>query len=114
MKIQFVLLFAAACTHAVYVDKAAVLDFPSTMPTLSSTLTIDTSGLGDGVLPGYPVALGIPPECATLGGEYVAWVNATNQVAIRFLNTHTAAIPPNPAIDLPPAIFRVRVFNDDV
>lgn len=114
MKVVLFTIFCVATTQAIYIDQSATLDFPSTIPTGSNVLTMDLSGRGLGVNPGYMVALGVPNSCASLGGVYQAWVSATNTVSIRFTNTNGIAIPVQPSIDPPSAIFRVRVFNDDV
>lgn len=77
----------------------ATLDFPSTMASATSDLTITVTGaaLGD------VVSCGVPNASVTTTGAYSYWVSATDTVSVRFL--HSAIGSEDPAS----GVFRVQV-----
>lgn len=79
----------------------ATLDFPSTLATTSSDLTITVTGaaLGD------VVSLGVPNGSVVAGTSYSAWVSATNTVTVRLSNF--SAVSADPAS----GSFKVYVFK---
>lgn len=60
----------------------SVLDFPDTMANESSDLTVSLTGaaLGD------VVSLGVPHASVPITGSFMAWVSATDQITVRYIN----------------------------
>lgn len=69
----------------------ATLDFPNTLPTTSSDLTITLNGVSDG----DTIFLGVPNGATSAGSCYTAWASSSNQVTVRFLNITGIAINPS-------------------
>jgi|GEM_PF-394991 len=90
-------------TLAKTLTATAALNFPSTLPGASATLTITVTGAADG----DAVSLGVPNAAASIGGaNYSAYVSSANTVTVKLYNSNGIT-----SIDPASATFRVSVLK---
>jgi hypothetical protein len=81
------------------IDATATLNFPSTLLTAVSDLTVTVTGAAVGDV----VSIGVPNGSVTATGSYWGWVSATNTVTVRF--------SPKATEDPASGSFKVSVFK---
>lgn len=82
----------------------ATLDFSSTGPGASTTLTAALTG----VIVGDLIILGIPVASVGTNGVFTAWCDSSNQVTVRYTNTNLVG-----SVDPPSGVFKIGTLKTD-